>query len=113
MWPNFEFFVCKQHDCEKKSDTESLNSKRHSKSVSILKGSTSSSSLSSNSMKENDKQYNKRCNDEYIHSLNTFETYFRITWPWQSVYIPENVDKSIEEVINLYLVLVLFQLGYL
>jgi hypothetical protein len=48
-----------------------------------LKGSVSTSSLPS-----------------FKSNSNSFEANFKRSFPWQSVYIPDTVDKSIEEVIS-------------
>ena len=70
-----------------------------------LKGSASSSSISSLSINEANlgkrARPNELSNNKSYSALSSefnFETFFKTTYPWQSVFIPQNVDKSIEEV---------------
>ncbi len=95
---------------------------RRSSSINI-KGSTSTSSISSLLLKDDivgspSKRVrssttlitNTNTNNNVIGSGNTnnnndnaFQIYFRRTHPWTSVFIPDNVDKTLEEVCPYFL----------
>lgn len=79
-------FVRRKSYVEQYAATNST-SKQHRRSSS----SSSIQNLASQKIKE--KLLNRSCVKEL-----SFEAYFRTNHPWQSVYVPQNVEKSLEDV---------------
>jgi len=68
--------------------------------ISHRRSSSSSSIQSQCSIESNSKQkkFKAKINAQLLVKEMDFETYFRLNHPWQSVYIPKNVEKACEEV---------------
>ncbi len=63
-----------------------------------LRNSSSNSLINTNSDDSSQVKLTKNSANNIKKSENSFEYYFKTNYAWQSVFIPENVENSIQEV---------------
>lgn len=85
------FAVVRTKFVRRKSYTEQTSANSTTKQHRRSSSSCSIQNLASQKMK--DRLLNKSSVKE-----PSFEAYFRTSYPWQSVYVPQNVEKSLEDV---------------
>ena len=90
---NLVKIVHKQSPLKSVKSYSEIRDRMGSRSLKTSRKSAFWSSKSSKSLSSMSSQ-NKKLSSAYT----TFESYFKNTYPWQSIFVDEKLDKSIEEV---------------